>query len=140
MNYFIVVRNDIENPYNQGERENELWLNTSDSGEDELRKYAEVYKEIRKGDLLLCYSGKDKGFCALLEAGDKNDEGIILNFKDSLYIPIDTIKDERIYQQILALSPDKYSPFTQDKSNIFYGTYFKSTKKQFWHICALTQN
>ena len=99
-----------------------------------------MYKEIRKGDLLLCYSGKDKGFCALLEAGDKNDEGIILNFKDSLYIPIDIIKDERIYQQILALSPDKYSPFTQDKSNIFYGTYFKSTKKQFWHICALTQN
>lgn len=143
MNYFIVVRNDIENPYGKDrlkETKIELWGNASDKDENEPRRHGEVYEAIQKGDLMLCYSGKDKSICAILEAGDKIIEGIILNFKDSLYIPLDTIKDERIYQQILALSPEKYSPFTQDKSNIFYGTYFKSTKKQFWHICALTQN
>lgn len=140
MNYFIVVRNDIKSPYSKDklkEREAELW-GVSDRGKDEPRKYSEVYEQIQKDDLLLCYSGKDKGFCAILEAGGKIDEGIILKFKDSLNVPLDVIKEERIYQQILALCPDKYSPFTKDKSNLFFGTYFKTTKKQFWHICALT--
>lgn len=143
MNYFIVVRNDIDNPYGKDrlkETKAELWGNTSDRDENEPRKYSEVYEQIQKDDLLLCYSGRDKGFCAILEAGDKINEGIILKFKDSLDVPLDVIKEERIYQQILALCPDKYSPFTKDKSNLFFGTYFKTTKKQFWHICALTNN
>ena len=143
MNYFIVVRNDKESPYSNDklkDTKTELWSNASDKSESEPRKHGEVYEAIQKGDLMLCYSGKDKSICAILEAGDKINEGVILKFKDSLNVSLDTIKDGQIYQQILALSPDKYSPFTQDKSNIFYGTYFKSTKKQFWYICALTQN
>lgn len=97
MNYFIVVRNDIKSPYSKDklkEREAELWLGTSHKIENEPRKFDEVYKEIRKGDLMLCYSGKDKGFCAILEAGDKMSEGIILKFKDSLNVPLDAIKEE----------------------------------------------
>ena len=143
MNYFIVVRKDIENPYKESwlkETQSELWGSASDKDESEPRKHSEVYEKIQKGDLLLCYSGKgENGICAILEAGDKNDEGIILHFKDSLEIPLDLIKDERIYQQILALSPEKYSPFTADKSNIFYGTFFATTKKQFYFLCNLTQ-
>lgn len=143
MNYFIVVRNDIDNPYGKDslkEAKAELWGNASHRDENESRKYSEVYEQIQKDDLLLCYSGKDKGFCAILEAGDKINEGIILKFKDSLNVPLDVIKEEQIYQQILALCPKKYSPFTKDKSNLFFGTYFQTAKKQFWHICALTKN
>lgn len=102
MNYFIVVRNDIDNPYDKDslkETKAELW-GVSDRDKDEPRKYSEVYEQIQKDDLLLCYSGKDKGFCAILEAGDKMSEGIILKFKDSLDVPLDVIKEERDYQQI----------------------------------------
>lgn len=135
MNYFIVVRKD--NPYSRENFEKvELWLKQSDT-KDEPRKHGEVYSQIQEGDLLLCYSGEDRRICAVLEARDKIDLGINLKFKDELDLPLELIKDERIYKDILALSPPLYSPFTKDKSNIFYGTFFATTKEQFFYLCGL---
>ncbi len=136
MNYFIFVRNDIDNPYSKENFEktkSEFWTSYNDS--DEPRKHAEVYDSIQKGDLILCYSAKEKEICAILEAGAKNDEGITLEFKNALNISLESIKAH--YESILALSSEKYSPFSKDMSNIFFGTFFESNESQFFYICGL---
>ena len=136
MNYFILVRNDIDKPYNKGNLKNtksEFWSSYNDS--DEPRKHAEVYDSIQNGDLILCYSAKEKEICAILEVGAKSDDGITLEFKNALNISLESIKAH--YESILALSPEKYSPFTKDMSNIFFGTFFESNESQFFYICGL---
>ena len=136
MNYFIFVRNDIDNPYSKENFENtksEFWSSYNDSGEP--RKHAEVYDSIQKGDLILCYSAKEKEICAILEAGAKSDDGITLEFKNALNISLESIKVH--YESILALSPEKYSPFSKDMSNIFFGTFFESSESQFFYLCRL---
>lgn len=145
MNYWIVVRKDLKKPYsdkNLAITKNELWLNSNDKNEDEPRKYDQIFTQIQKGDWLLCYCGYDKEICAVLEAGDKlsDNKGIVLKFKDTLNVPLKTIKSDKNYKKLLSLSPKKYSPFTQgeSKSNIFYGSFFAISKAQFYYICALS--
>lgn len=110
-----------------------MWYRHNDN--DELRKYAKVYDSINKGDKILCYSAIDKAICAILEAGTKNNDGIDLEFKKPLNVSLETMKAH--YDTILSLSPKKYSSFTKTMRNIFYGTFFQTTKQQFDFICAL---
>lgn len=136
MRYFIVVRKDKENPYSAGNlpiTKSEFWNSHNDNGEP--RKYAEVYDSIQKGDKVLCYSGVEKAICAILGAGDKSSKGIMMEFRATLNIPLESIKAH--YEILLNLSLDKYSPFSKDKSNIFFGTFFEVSKAQFYYLCGL---
>lgn len=136
MRYFIVVRKDIANPYsaeNIAHTKSEFWSSYNDDGEP--RKNAEVYATIQKGDKILCYSGVEKVICAILEAGEKDSEGITMKFQTALNIPLESIKAH--YETLLELSPEKYSPFSSDKSNIFFGTFFEASEAQFYYLCGL---
>lgn len=136
MNYFIVVRKDESFYSNLKSGNSELWYRYNDNGK--LHKYAKVYDNIKKGDKILCYSARDKAICAILEAETKDSNGINLAFKTLLNISLETIKAH--YDTILSLSPEKYSPFTKDMKNIFYGTFFQATKSQFDFICNLNNS
>lgn len=70
--------------------------------------------------------------CAILEAGDKSSKGIMMEFRATLNIPLESIKAH--YEILLQLLPYKYSPFSKDKSNIFFGTFFEVSEAQFYYI------
>lgn len=135
MNYFIAVRKDKENPYSKEnliETKSEFWHKSYNG---KLRKYVKVYDNIQSSDKILCYSALDKKICAILEVGEKNNKKIVLNFKNALDVSLEAIKAH--YEVILSLSSKKYSPFTKNMKNIFYGTFFQTTKEQFDFICNL---
>lgn len=67
---------------------------------------------------------------------------MILAFERKVDVPLDIVTDKRHYQYILKFNASKYAPFTKNKSNILFGTYFATTKgqkEQFEYICLLVK-
>ena len=140
MNYYIVVRMDFEGaPYSDyseyKQNEKEEWSKFNDS--ETNRNYKNIFEKIQKNDKILCYKSHGKnGFCALLRAGDKNDESVFLHFEKALNIPLATIREH--FEDIKKCFEGEYSFFTKSKKNpICNGTYFASNKRQFELICGL---
>ncbi|MCX2716900.1 hypothetical protein OQH61_04030 [Helicobacter sp. MIT 21-1697] len=139
MRYWICVCREENYPYKTevyGE-EREWWKYWEDS--EENRKYPLCFEIMREGDKVLCYEATTHIFKAVLEVKDKfeNNQKMTLAFERKVGVSLETITDEKHYPQILKFNADKYSPFSENKSNLLFGTFFATTKEQFEYICSL---
>lgn len=139
MNYYIVVRKDSDVYADKAKGWSEIWGDY---------KHQAVLNDITQGDKILCYLGACKGgkrFIAQLVAlGSvkkyKNERFIEFAFENRIDVPLDRVQEH--YEQILALNPatnPPYSPFTRNGKNLFYGSYFATTKEQFEFILRLNK-
>lgn len=138
MRYWICVCKKYDEDWQEEYgTEWEWWKN----GEDGERggKYPACFEQMREGDRVLCYQTSKHSFTAELEVSEKFEANskMKLTFKRKTNIPLECVTDESHYPQILDSNADKYSPFTENKSNLFFGTFFATTKEQFEYICAL---
>lgn len=142
MNYWIVIRRDFKgtshssyDEYKQNEAEEWSRYDTNKKGKEYLRLRHSVFKQIQKNDRILCYKC-GSGFCALLRAGDKDNESIDLHFEKVINIPLETIREH--FDEIKKCFDGENSIFTKSKKNpICNGTYFATNERQFEFICGL---
>ncbi|MBD5164791.1 EVE domain-containing protein [Helicobacter sp.] len=140
MRYWICVCKEYDKDWQEEYGAIWEWWKHGANG-DRSGKHTACFEQMREGDKVLCYETTTHSFTAVLEVSEKfeNNSKMKLTFKQKTKVPLDSITKDEHYQKILASNADKYSPFTANKSNLFYGTFFATTKEQFEYICSLAQ-
>lgn len=140
MNYWIFVYTEEHDDFYKQNGNWWWWKNTEKYNYETARNHKEIVSKMEIGDKVLCYKG-GVGFTRSFQIGDISSYQIeLVNYK-KIYISLEKIKkiyaNEESRKNFLKLNAPKYSPFTQTGENLFYGSFFASTKEQFEAIKKL---